>query len=480
MPYTYLKIFKNTLSYVPSKILVMLSSLIIVPLFSHILEAKEMSVYFIAIQFLNILCTCSSDWITKSVLRYHERYHMKYMLEEFYSSIFALTLIAHFIVIFIYFLFKDAIQLHFGLDTATFILVVTLVIPCGIRQLLYQYLRVKNNSFLYTLSIFLYQLIFILLFLLLVKNVQNATSILVAMNIAIFVIDIYILKKIDFNLSFKISLKKQILIETIHYALPIVLTNISYWLLLHFSKLYFQNSSMFLYTSIIGFSLLLVYNIIQPVGSVFMFAGFPELVSKYEHKQQIMSYWTKLLQLYVMCILPLTLTFCFYFNEITRIFFPKEYFVGAIVLPFIALSAFGHELLKLINSKYHLQNKTHIEMIISLIVVPLSIILNIILINKFSLIGAAIAFTLSESLLLLFNIFVKFKNFEYLNYFKIIKTTFLIVSLGMIIYLGLNHLCNIIDLSHIGEMVLILFKLGLYLFIYYGICFIFKNKILDY
>lgn len=480
MPYTYLKIFKNTLSYVPSKILVMLSSLIIVPLFSHVLEAKEMSMYFIAIQFLNILCTCSSDWITKSVLRYHERYNMKDMLEEFYSSIFGLTLIAHFIVISLYFLFKDAIQLHFGIDTATFVLVVTLVIPCGIRQLLYQYLRVKNNSFLYTLSIFLYQLIFILLFLLLVKNVQDATSILVAMNIAIFVIDIYILKKIDFNLSFKISLKKHIWVETIRYALPLVLTNISYWLVLHFSKLYFQNSSMFLYTSIMGFSLILVYNIIQPVGSVFMFAGFPELVSKYEHKQRILPYWTKLLQLYVLCILPLTITFCFYFNEITKLFFPKEYFVGAIVLPFFALAVFSHELLKLVNSKYHLQNKTYIEMLVSILVVPLVLVLNILFINKFSLAGAAIALALSELLLLLFNISVRFKNFEYLNYFKIIKTAFLIVSLGAVIYLGLNHLYNIINLSHIGEMFLSLFKLGLYLSIYYVICFIFKNKILDY
>ncbi len=480
MPYSYLKIFKNTLSYVPSKILVMLNSLIIVPLFSHILEAKEMSMYFISIQFLNVLCTCSSDWITKSVLRYHEHYNIKNMLEEFYSSIFGMTLVAHVIVMAIYFLFKDVIQLHFGIDTATFVLTMTLVIPCGIRQLLYQYLRVKNNSFLYTFSIFLYQVIFIILFLVLVKNVADATSILVAMNIAIFIIDIYILKKIDFNLSFKISFKKQILIETVKYALPLVLTNICYWLLLHFAKMYFQNMSMFLYTSIMGFALILVYNIIQPVGSVFMFAGFPELVAKYEHNIPVKSYWTSLLQLYVMCIMPLTLTFCFYFQDITRLFFPKEYFIGAIVLPFFAISVFAHELLKLVNSKYHLKNKTHIEMIVSLGVIPFAILINVILINKFALIGAAIAFCLSELLLLFINGLVKFKNFSYLNYTKIFKTTFIMVFIGTLVYFILNFIYANLYIPNINQSIMSVIKLLIFLTCYYSICTLLKNKILNY
>ncbi|MBO7673110.1 hypothetical protein J6S88_06865 [bacterium] len=479
MQNSYLTIFKSALNYVPSKLLVMVYPLIIIPLFSNMLEAKEMSMYFIAIQFLNVICTCSSDWVTKSVLRYHEYYKIKNLLEEFYSNIFVLTIMAHVIVIALFCIFKDIIQLHFGLDTATFILTVTLVIPCGLRQLLYQYLRVINNSFLYTISIFLYQLFLIVLFLIFVKGVYNANAILLAMNIAIVFIDIYILKKINFTLSFKISFKKQVMIETMRYAIPLVLTNVSYWLLLHFSKMYFQNASLFLYTSIIGFTWILVQYIIQPVGSVFMFAGFPVLVSKYEHKEQVEQYWTRLVQLYVLSILPLTLFFCFYFNEVTQAIFPKEYYTGAFVLPFFAIAVFSHELLKLVNSKYHLQNKTYYEMLVAVLAVPLVILINIVLIKEYILLGAAIAICASELLLLLINGFVRFKNFAYLNYMKVFKSICLTGILGVLVYfiiaainVGLN------SIAVLAGKVINIIDMVLYFVIYYSLCILLKRTIL--
>ena len=330
------------------------------------------------------------------------------------------------------------------------------------------------------MSIFLYQTILIVLFLVFAKGVKDATSILVAMNIAIVLIDVYILKKINFNLSFKITFKKHIVKETIHYAVPLILTNVSYWLLLHFSKMYFQNMSMFLFTSIIGFALILVYSIIQPVGSVFMFAGFPELVSKYEHKEPIEQYWTNLLQLYVLCILPLTLAFCFYYNEITQLIFPSEYFVGALVLPFFAASVFIHELLKLVNSKYHLQNKTYYEMFVAVATVPFILLINFLLIKHYELIGAAIAMCLSEALLLFVNGFVKFKNFEFLNYAKIFKTILATTLLGVLVYSMIACL-NIL----LGNQFIIpaninsIINLTLYFVLYYSLSVLLKEKILN-
>ena len=135
----YFDIFKHTISYIPSKILVMIYTLIIVPLFANILSIKEMSIYFIAIQVLNIICTASSDWITKSILRFHEKYTIKNKIEDFYSNLLWITSIAYAIVIFIYCILKNTIQTHLGFDTITFILTISLVVPCGLRQLLYQY-----------------------------------------------------------------------------------------------------------------------------------------------------------------------------------------------------------------------------------------------------------------------------------------------------------------------------------------------------
>ena len=62
------------LQYLPSRLLVILNSIIIIPFYMYILTTREMGLYQIIIGLLNLLCTCSTDWITKSALRFYEKY----------------------------------------------------------------------------------------------------------------------------------------------------------------------------------------------------------------------------------------------------------------------------------------------------------------------------------------------------------------------------------------------------------------------
>ena len=475
----YFDIFKQTISYIPSKVLVMIYTLIIVPLFANILSIKEMSIYFIAIQVLNIICTASSDWITKSILRFHEKYTIKNKIEDFYSNILWMTSIAYAIVIFTYCILKNTIQTHLGFDTITFILTISLVVPCGLRQLLYQYLRVINKPLLYTISLLLYQSTFIGIFLILAKSVPNAGSLLLAMNIAVIAVDLFVIQQTDFKIKFKTKINSPMLKETIKYASPLILTNICYWMIFHFSKLYFQNASLFTYTAIIGIFSLFAYNFIQPIGSVFAFASFPELVSKYEHKLPINIYWTNIMQLFIFCIFPLVLTFCYFYKEITKLIFPPEYHSGAILLPLLATAAYTHEFLKLLTSKYHIKNKTYLEMLIAILITIFAIILNIILIKEYAYIGAGIAILTTEILLVTLNSFVKFKNFQYINFFKIIKSTAIIIFLSWVAYSAVNLMFKVISIPPNTINILILDKIFLYLVLLYLTCVIYKKQILQ-
>ena len=84
----YSSIIKDLLNYLPSRGLIILNFIVLIPLFTQVLDKKQMSIYLIAIQILNLILTCSFDWISKSVLRFYEKYKIQDKLDEFLSSVF--------------------------------------------------------------------------------------------------------------------------------------------------------------------------------------------------------------------------------------------------------------------------------------------------------------------------------------------------------------------------------------------------------
>ena len=82
----YWLIMKYFLSYVPSRFLVVLNAFIIVPVFAQMLSAGEMGIFQLTIGLLNLVCTCSTDWIAKSVLRFYQRYSGEDRLDDFLSN----------------------------------------------------------------------------------------------------------------------------------------------------------------------------------------------------------------------------------------------------------------------------------------------------------------------------------------------------------------------------------------------------------
>ena len=142
----YYLIFNNIMTYLPSRILIILNSVIIIPLFAYFLSEKQISIYLIALQALNLMCTCSFDWITKAVLRFYEKYNIKNSLNVFFSSIFWLSAVVYILIFISYFTFKDLILEKFAVDNISFLFTILLVLPCGIRQFLYQILRARNQA----------------------------------------------------------------------------------------------------------------------------------------------------------------------------------------------------------------------------------------------------------------------------------------------------------------------------------------------
>lgn len=460
----YNTIFNTFLSYLPSRLLVVLNSLIIIPILAHMLSAKELGIFQLSIGVLNLVCTCSSDWISKSALRFYEKYRYSDRLDEFFSNIIWLALAVYAVIILGFFLFADFAVEKFFIPKTVLLLTLFVVIPCGIRQFLYQMLRILNKPFLYSFSIIIYQMSFLALFLLFTGFLPNVHAVLFGMAAAMFVIDIFILQQVGLKIKLLANVNCEMLFESLKYALPQIITNSSIWAILNINKYVFQYNQYFTETATVGVSFYFITSILTPILSTFSFAIFPFIIKKYESKSRIKPYVTSAIQLYCGIFIPIILLFCFYSQNVANLAFGDKYPQTSLVIPFFAISLFMHELMKLFNIKYHLQNKTYIEMAITFFAGLLALNLNFFLIGKFHIIGAGIAMLLSIVLLFTLNFIIQFKNLEYANYKAILKTVIFSAVICGISYLFVELL--FLPLNFVYANII---KLLLYIFICYSL-----------
>lgn len=419
---SYKIVLASFLSYLPSRILVILNSLIIVPILAYFLTSSEMSIFQISIGILNFVCTCSTDWIAKSVLRFYRRYHNENRLNEFYSNIAMLEFITILGVFASYFIFKDFVSTKFLLSNKIFFLTLVLVIPCGIRQFLYQLLRILKMPYWYAISIIVYQLALLGLFFTFSNLIPKSSAILVAMTFAVALIDIILLYKLNLRYKLSIKIDKNIAKNVLIYAIPLVFTNICIWLILHLGKFILQFNKEFLNTAIVGTAWFFTTNALTPLFSLLLFAIFPLIIKRFEKKYRLKEFMTSALRLYIAMFLPFVCVFCFYSFDIAKLAFRQEYYYLGLLFPFCAVTIFVHEFMKLMNMKYHLKNRTYVETAISGLVAIVCIVLNFVLIRYFSILGVGIAMLASILLLFTLNSFVNFKHLNFTAPTKVFKT----------------------------------------------------------
>lgn len=431
----YSIIFKSFLSYLPSRLLVILNALFIVPVFAYFLTAHEMSIFQISIGILNFVCTVSTDWVAKSVLRFYEKYKYSGEIDTFFSSIALIQFILFGIIAVSYFIFKDFVVEKFYITHEVFLMTLILVIPCGIRQLMYQMLRILRKTFLYTLSIIIYQFTLLVLFFAFSHFLPNVISLLIGMTLGICFIDFLILYKVQLKEKLTLHFDKEILKTVIIYAIPLLVTNVCIWLMFNFGRFAFQMNKDFVSTAVIGTAWFFISSTLTPLFSLLMFAIFPLIVRRFEKKYQIKEFMASVLNSYIVMFLPLVCIFVFYSFDIAKLAFKTEYNNLGLLFPFCAVTIFIHEFMKLMNTKYHLKNKTYIETLISFFVAIICVIMNLVLIKLYGIVGFGISMVTSLILLLLFNSLVKLKYMNYLAPKKIFQCLFFSLLSAVISYL---------------------------------------------
>jgi len=339
-----------------------------------------------------------------------------------------------------YLIFKDLVVEKFYISHEVFLLTLILVIPCGIRQLMYQMLRILRKTVLYTLSIIIYQFALLVLFFSFSHFIPNVIALLTGMTMGICFIDFLILYQVQLKEKITLNFDKEILQTVLIYAIPLLITNVCIWLIFNFGRFAFQMDKDFVSTAVIGTSWFFVSSVLTPLFSLLMFAIFPLIVRRFEKKYKIKEFMASVLNSYIVMFLPLVCIFVFYSFDIAKLAFKSEYNSLGILFPFCAATIFVHEFMKLMNTKYHLKNKTYIETLISFTVAIICVGMNIILIKLYGIIGFGVSMLTSLILLLLLNSLVKLKYMNYLapkKIFQCLFFSFLSAAMSYLILLGI-------------------------------------------
>lgn len=475
----YFIIWDIFLKYLPSRFFIILNSLIIIPFFANVLSSGEMGLFQLSIGILNLVCTCSTDWISKATLRFWVKYKRKDELENFFSNIFLITIVAYCIIFIIYFCFSDLICAKFFIEKNVLLLTLFLVIPCGIRQFLYQMLRIFNKPFLYTFSIVIYQLSLLSLFLVFSNFWGHLFALLIAMSVSVFAIDLYILKQIDLNIKLNLNFNSRILKESLKYSLPLIVTNVSLWSVFHLNKFIFQYNHYFIDTAVAGIAWFFTTSVLAAMFSTFLFSVFPTIIKQFEKKRKIKEFVTNTIQLYFAIFIPFVGVFCFFSKEISDTFLSVKYSQAYLLLPFFAISIFGHELLKLINIKYHLRNKTYVEMLLSLAVALISMGLSVILIPKYHVLAVGFVMLFSIFLLIVVNSLIKFKSIDYIMPKNVFKTSAIVVFVAVLSFAAVYFLFQAMSNTMGTTQNLSIIKIIMFFGLYYLIIWQFRARILE-
>lgn len=418
---SYKSIFITFLRYLPSRLLVVINSFIIVPVLARLLTVQEVGIFQLLLGVLNLVCTCSTDWISKSVLRFYEKYNLANKLDDFFSNTLAISVIVYLIILLLYFCMGNFIAEKFLIQKNLLFITMILVIPVGFRQFLYQMLRIFNKPFLYTLSIIIYQISMLVLFLIFTGYLPNVVAALFAMAVAIIFIDIYLMAQLSVKIKISFRFNYDIMSESLKYALPQIITNTSVWAILNVHRFVAQWNGLYELTAVIGLSNMLISSALMPIFSLFIFALFPIYIRKYEMKADVSQLLTDSIRLYSVMFLPIALIFYFFGKDISDIVFVSKFENLDLIIGFYAVGIFFHEMMKLFNIKYHLKNKMNVEMGISIFMGAFCLILSSILIPKYGAIGAGITLLTSILVLILCHSFVKFEHVS-VNYFLVIRT----------------------------------------------------------
>lgn len=388
------EIFTDVFKYAPSKLCGMLGNAVIVPVYTSLLSPEEYGLYSISIALLSFLCILFSDWVGLSGLRFFRQHQLLSNIPKYLTTLVSLLIFNLIVMICIAFIFRQQFFNFFNISFKYFFCILLLIIPVAIRALLFQLLRAQLKPISFTFSTILNQILTIGLSVFFIKVYElGALSLLLGMGISISLTDVLLLFQSDILKFFKIQkIEWNIVLPMIRYGIPIAATSLSAWVINQSNKFIMNSINGFSDVGIVGVAYGLTLPLLMTIFSMLTVAAIPRIINLYEDKYDVNPVVSQFVGYYILVALPLVMTMAFFSLDYVHIFSANAKFYTAYkIIPFFAFGTFFLALTDYTTLQYHLANKTQIDFALKLLSGVLGIVLNLILIPKYSLIGVGIA-----------------------------------------------------------------------------------------
>lgn len=442
-------IFTDMLKYAPSKLCGMLGNVITVPLYTSLFSQEQYGLYTISIAMLSFLCIIFSDWVGLSGLRFFRKHQLENDLPKYLTTIVTILTINMVSMFTLAFLFKDQMYSFFHVSFKYFLAVLFLIIPVAIRALLQQVLRaqLKSGSYSFTTILNQFATIFLAWFFARFFNL-GAASILLAMGVAISLIDVLLLYQCDIIKIFKFEkVEWKFIFPIVKYGIPVAATSLSAWIITQGNKFVMNGIHGFSKAAMIGVGYSMTLPILMSLFAIITVAAIPRIYNMYEAKVDIRPITSKFLAYFILVALPLVSVISLFSVEYTQMFTNEKFYEASVLVPFLSFGVFFLAMTDYTTLQYHLANKTYIELIIKLVSGISGLILNWILILKMGLIGAGLATMLANLIYLILTTVIVLPGLE----LKFPKNTLLRILICFIptvtIFYIVKNYCNFIPCS---------------------------------
>lgn len=308
-----------------------------------------------------------------------------------------------------------------------------------INRLLSLIQRLENQAFLFSLSQLLPKLLFFIAILIPVfTNNPNFYWIVGGQAFGFLIVNLYffyINKKILIN-SYFTSIDKILIKKILDYGLPLLVSNILFWVLRYADRFYVKylsnNDELAMYAlaaSIAGgFAI---------IGTLFNTIWVPKALKLYEENMLNVRYLEKL-ALWVSFTGICMVFLLFLLKDFIAFFFPSEYYRIIYLLPLLILPGLYYTLSEIMGIGITLSKKTSKMIGVSLICVVVHFIISFCIISKFGALGASIAIAFSFLIFLMGKSYYSNKLWERLQVFRILSLNILVMIIcsifGFVLY----------------------------------------------
>ena len=292
------------------------------------------------------------------------------------------------------------------------------------------------EAFLKSLRMIL-TLIFGLLILNIYKNIMLLAAIFLLIEAIIFILSLFIalLKFVEIKFSFDYNFSKNIIKKAFPFSLSMIFAGIDFYIDSIMLSVMKGDSAVGTYSAAYNLTLAILF-----IPGMYIFAIYPVISKNFDKSKEIaiLIYERSFKYLYIIG-LPISIGFFLLARNIILFVYGKEFFASVIVLKLVSWFVFIKFISYLTGIMLSVQVQ-HLRALSQGVTAVLNLILNFLLIPKYSYIGAGIATLISELVLFILTFIFVSKHFHIFNVFKILYKPLIAVSIMslVIIFLKMN------------------------------------------